>query len=91
MPNKIKVLVVGKKLGKSSAYKIAGTVASECGKCQADVDVTFISDKELKFLCVGATTGHALGSTSGWRPGGCSCKVCESIRSLIEKLKPEPE
>lgn len=50
MPNKLKVLVVGKKLGKSSAYEIAGTVASECGKCQADVDVTSISENELQFI-----------------------------------------
>jgi hypothetical protein len=39
MPNKLKVLVVGKKVGRSSAYEIAGTVSSEMGcKCQADVE-----------------------------------------------------
>jgi len=103
MPNKLKVLVVGKNVGRSSAYEIAGTVSSEMDcKCQADVEVKSISKDELKFIlavldeeiyrCPGPSRwpGRARGAPSPRSPEGCSCKGCQSIRSLIEKLKPTP-
>jgi len=90
MPNKLKVLVVGKDVGRSSAYEIAGSVSSEMGcKCQADVEVKSISKDELKFL-LAVLDEEIYRCPEPRGPEGCSCKGCQSIRSLIEKLKPTP-
>jgi hypothetical protein len=85
MPNKLKVLVVGKKVGRSSAYEIAGTVSSEMGcKCQADVEVKSISKDELNFILAVLELDEEIYRRPEAEPG------CQSIRSLIEKLKPTP-
>jgi hypothetical protein len=82
--NKVKVLVVGKKVGESSAYEIAGVVSSEMGcQCQADVEVKSISDNELKAI---------LSLLEGWKGNKIDPAFVNSknVESLIKKLTPSP-
>lgn len=84
MSNKLKVLVVGKNVGRSSAYEIAGVISAEMGcQCQADVEVKSISSKELQTI---------LSLLEGWKGKriGPSCVNLETVDSLIKKLTPSP-
>jgi hypothetical protein len=88
MPNKLKVLVVGK-MTRGAAYEIAGTVAGEMGKCQADVEVKAISDKELK-LILAVLDDEKYRCPEPRGEEGCSCAGCVAINELVKKLTPSP-
>lgn len=53
------------------------------------MEVKSISKDELKFL-LAVLDEEIYRCPEPRGPEGCSCKGCQSIRSLIEKLKPTP-
>jgi hypothetical protein len=84
MGNKLKVLVVGKNVGRSSAYEIAGVISAEMGcESQSDIEVKSISNKELQAI---------LSLLEGWKGNRIDPTYVnlKTVDSLIKKLTPSP-